>query len=266
MQVAPHPHTGLQTVSWLFSGEIEHRDSAGHHAAGPPRRGQPDDRRPRHQPLGGVDAPTTRLLHGAQLWVALPEGAATHRPRLRALRAAADRRATAGAAGCSSGPCSGDTSPVDDVHAAARGRDRPRARRAGPARGRPGVRARRARRLAVDVTVEDRRGQAVRPRLRPHPARRRSSLTRATTSRSRVLLLGGHPFGEPIVMWWNFVGRSHDEIVGSARSGRPRSPATARSVPRQPRRRRPAGSASSRRPPPPDPRAELPNARLKERR
>ena len=29
----------------------------------------------------------------------------------------------------------------------------------------------------------------------------------------RVLVLGGPPFGEPIVMWWNFVGRSHDEVV-----------------------------------------------------
>ena len=29
---SPHPHTGLQTVSWLFSGEVEHRDSAGVHA------------------------------------------------------------------------------------------------------------------------------------------------------------------------------------------------------------------------------------------
>jgi quercetin 2,3-dioxygenase len=29
----------------------------------------------------------------------------------------------------------------------------------------------------------------------------------------RLLLLGGPPFGEPIVMWWNFVGRSHEEIV-----------------------------------------------------
>ena len=32
MVVSAHPHTGLQTVSWLFSGEIEHRDSAGHRA------------------------------------------------------------------------------------------------------------------------------------------------------------------------------------------------------------------------------------------
>lgn len=33
MDVPPHPHTGLQTVSWLFGGEVEHRDSAGVHAA-----------------------------------------------------------------------------------------------------------------------------------------------------------------------------------------------------------------------------------------
>ena len=27
-------------------------------------------------------------------------------------------------------------------------------------------------------------------------------------------MLGGAPFGEQIVMWWNFIGRSHDEVVG----------------------------------------------------
>src|SRR5918992_2657636 len=32
MMVTPHPHTGLQTVSWLFTGEVEHTDSAGNHA------------------------------------------------------------------------------------------------------------------------------------------------------------------------------------------------------------------------------------------
>ncbi len=30
---------------------------------------------------------------------------------------------------------------------------------------------------------------------------------------ARVLLLGGAPFDEDIVMWWNFVARTHDEIV-----------------------------------------------------
>jgi redox-sensitive bicupin YhaK (pirin superfamily) len=31
---------------------------------------------------------------------------------------------------------------------------------------------------------------------------------------TRLLVLGGTPFGEQIVMWWNFIGRSHDEVVG----------------------------------------------------
>ena len=31
---------------------------------------------------------------------------------------------------------------------------------------------------------------------------------------ARLILLGGEPFAEEIVMWWNFIGRSHDEVVG----------------------------------------------------
>jgi quercetin 2,3-dioxygenase len=44
-------------------------------------------------------------------------------------------------------------------------------------------------------------------------------------------LLGGEPLGERLVMWWNFIGRSHDEIadfrdawqrqVAEHRDGRP---------------------------------------------
>jgi alkanesulfonate monooxygenase SsuD/methylene tetrahydromethanopterin reductase-like flavin-dependent oxidoreductase (luciferase family) len=30
---------------------------------------------------------------------------------------------------------------------------------------------------------------------------------------ARVLLLGGEPFAEEIVMWWNFIGRTHEEVA-----------------------------------------------------
>ena len=41
-----------------------------------------------------------------------------------------------------------------------------------------------------------------------------------STADARVLLLGGAPFEESIVMWWNFVGRSNEDIVrGSGRLG-----------------------------------------------
>ncbi len=76
MDVAPHPHTGLQTVSWLFSGEVEHRDSAGVHAM--VRPGELNLMTAGagicHSEVSVAGSgPATRILHGAQLWVALPD-------------------------------------------------------------------------------------------------------------------------------------------------------------------------------------------------
>jgi redox-sensitive bicupin YhaK (pirin superfamily) len=74
MDVAPHPHTGLATVSWLFSGEIEHRDAAGVHAMV-----RPGELNLMSAGAGichsEVSTPETTVLHGAQLWLALPESA-----------------------------------------------------------------------------------------------------------------------------------------------------------------------------------------------
>ena len=74
MDVAPHPHTGLQTASWLFSGEVEHRDSSGVHAM--VRPGELNlmtaGRGICHSE---VSTPATTTLHGVQLWVALPDTA-----------------------------------------------------------------------------------------------------------------------------------------------------------------------------------------------
>ncbi|MGC5012236.1 pirin family protein [Streptosporangium sp. DT93] len=50
MRVPAHPHTGLQTVSWLLEGEILHRDSLGSEQTITPEGTQPDDRRSRHRP------------------------------------------------------------------------------------------------------------------------------------------------------------------------------------------------------------------------
>src|SRR5690606_30667344 len=72
MRVDGHPHTGLQTASWLFEGEVEHRDTAGHHAMV----------RPGELNLMTAGAgiahseystPDTTRLHGVQLWIALPD-------------------------------------------------------------------------------------------------------------------------------------------------------------------------------------------------
>src|SRR3982074_2215028 len=72
MVVPPHPHTGLQTVSWLFSGEIEHRDGGG-----VPAFVRPGELNLMTAGAGichsEVSTAATTVLHGVQLWVALPD-------------------------------------------------------------------------------------------------------------------------------------------------------------------------------------------------
>jgi hypothetical protein len=46
-----------------------------------------------------------------------------------------------------------------------------------------------------------------------HLAPGRSAITIETADAARVVLLGGEPFAEDLIMWWNFVGRSHEDIV-----------------------------------------------------
>lgn len=76
MRVGPHPHTGLQTFTWPISGEILHRDSLGYEQV--IRPGQINLMTAGHGISHSEESPTERspVLHGAQLWIALP---ASHR-------------------------------------------------------------------------------------------------------------------------------------------------------------------------------------------
>ncbi len=208
MNVAPHPHTGLQTVSWLFEGEIEHRDSAGNHAM--VRAGQVNlmtaGRGISHSE---ISTPGTRTLHGAQLWVALPDadrhaepGFAHHDPP----RLTGD----GWAARVFLGSLLGDTSPVSTYT---------------PLLGAE-ITLEPDTRLSLDVDPGFEHGvlvdagvltvgevEAKLADLAYVPVGSDRLELRSYDEPVRLLLLGGPPFGEPIVMWWNFVGRSHEEIV-----------------------------------------------------
>ena len=211
MVVPPHPHTGLQTVSWLFVGEVEHRDSAGHHAL--VRPGELNLMTGGHGVSHSeVSTAGTEVLHGVQLWVALPEAA-------RDVPADFDHYAPPVLSGPGwtaavfLGSAAGPHLARRDGHTAPRRRDPPRARHhPRPGRGRV-LRARRPGRHRV------RRGG--RPTVKPaelayvEPGRR--TLALEALEASRIVLLGGPPFGEQIVMWWNFVGRTHDEVVAFRR-------------------------------------------------
>ena len=211
MDVPPHPHCGLQTVSWLFTGEIEHRDSLGSHALVRPGAV--------NLMTGGlgiahseVSTPGTTVLHGAQLWVALPE-AHRNAPKDFQHHEPTPTRVDGATLSVFLGSLAGQTSPVATftpllgaevtVDAGATvelGLD---------AAYEHGVLAD-SEGLTVNGTATPRSAMAYLPTTTPALL-----LTNTSDAPARALLLGGPPFGEAIVMWWNFVGRSHEDIVAA---------------------------------------------------
>lgn len=208
MVVPPHPHTGLQTVSWLFDGEVEHRDSSGAHRLVLPGE--------LNLMTGGhgichseVSTSRSRTLHGVQLWVALPD-ADRHAPGDLQHYVPEPVRLDGATARVFLGSLAGETAPVPTFTPllGAELMLEPHATVSLPVdRGfEHGVLVDQG-----DVTVS---GTTVAPASLGYLAPGRSTVElRNGSGTARVLLLGGPPFGEQIVMWWNFVGRSHQEIV-----------------------------------------------------
>lgn len=212
MDVPPHPHTGLQTVSWLFSGEVEHRDSAGVHAA--VRPGELNLMTAGAGICHSEVSVGSGALHGVQLWVALPD---SDRDTARdfAHYAPAPISLAGAQARVFLGELHGSRSPVRtftplvgaqiDLGAGAQ--------------------------LDLDLDPDFEHGLlcdagAVHVHEKPlsvaelaylGPGRAAVQLRNAGDTPGRVLLLGGTPFPEQLVMWWNFVGRSHEDIVGYRR-------------------------------------------------
>lgn len=210
MDVPPHPHTGLQTVSWLFEGEIEHRDSGG--AIGQVRPGEVN-----LMTSGAgichseVSTESTDVLHGVQLWAVLPD-ADRHTVR-NFEHFAAEPVALADDAGTAR-VFLGSLADVAEspVHTYT------------PLLGAQLDLAPDAKvTLRLDPTFEHgvlldtgavsvdgeplEFGDLVCQDEGPD-----SLVLQAGPDGARIILLGGEPFEEEIIMWWNFVGRTHDEI------------------------------------------------------
>ncbi|MCY1056865.1 pirin family protein [Nannocystis sp. SCPEA4] len=214
MDVRPHPHIGLATVTYLFEGEILHRDSLGSQQSIRPgainwmtagRGIVHSERSPAEARAQGP------ALHGLQLWVALPreaeesEPAFSHHPadtipevegpgvRVRVL----------------AGEAYGRTAPTPiasrlfyvEAHLAAG------AKLEVPAY---------TERAAYVIEGELRGGNKT---LAPRTLAvlRSGDITALeATAPTRVVLIGGEPLGEPRWIWWNFVSSSQERIVQAA--------------------------------------------------
>lgn len=221
MLVEAHPHIGLQTFTWLIEGEALHRDSLGNEQV----------LRPGQVNLMTAGAgishteeslPDQRVLHAAQLWIALPPGkqeippAFDHYPDLpHWSEAGLDFTLLAGS-------YAGRAAPTR-VHSPLVGVD---------LRSTSAT----ALRLALEpgfehgllvlegaVNVE---GERFGPNELAYLPTGWVDLGLSLEAGSRLLLIGGEPPTDDITIWWNFVGSKeaiaraqHDWEARSARFG-----------------------------------------------
>ena len=211
MVVPPHPHTGLQTASWLFAGEVEHRDSVGSLALV-----RPGELNLMTAGAGishsEVSTPATTTLHGVQLWIALPELTRHQAPRFEnhvirpILRNGVTLHVFLGTVAGQTAAASGDTpllgAQIDLPAGSSLDLD---------------VEASFEHGVLVDTGTVRCAGAIVAQNELGFVDAGRSviRLENAGDGPARVVLLGGEPLGEQIVMWWNFIGRSHDEVAAA---------------------------------------------------
>lgn len=214
MWVPPHPHTGLQTVTWLFEGEGLHTDSLGSEQI--IRPGQLNVMTAGHGICHAEVSPETapRYLHGVQLWTCLPDAVRDS--------AAPDFSHIADL------PTYHENGVTVKVFLGELAGEKSAAPTFTPLVGaeltiEPGASGTVPLESAFEYGVLTVQGVAnvggvdLERNAMSYLGEGRAELTFSSPKESRedavVLLLGGAPFDEEIVMWWNFIGRSHDEIV-----------------------------------------------------
>lgn len=208
LRVGPHPHIGLQTVTWLLAGEILHRDSLG--CVQPIRPGQLNLMTSGRGIAHSEESPSRRpaSLHGAQLWIALPDAARRIDPAFDHHAALPVVRRDGMTITVLLGEAFGERSPgriyssLVGIDLAASGA----ARTSVPLQAHFEYGA-----LALEgaVTLS---GERLEPGTFLYLGCGRSALALATDAPGRVLLIGGEPFPEEVRLWWNFVARTQAEI------------------------------------------------------
>ncbi len=208
LNIGPHPHIGLQTFSWMIEGTILHRDSLGFEQWIHP--GQVNlmtsGRGIAHSEESPADAAGRFQL--AQLWIALPreecdrEPAFHHYPELPIVEHGGFRITVL------AGTFAGQRSPAQ-VYTPLVGLDL-------SATG--GARTE----LALDpafeyaaLTLEGAPrvdGETLAPGTLLYFGTGRVALAVDSAAASRLLVIGGRPFGEELILWWNFVARTTEEM------------------------------------------------------
>jgi len=213
MVVAAHPHTGLQTATWLIEGQVEHRDSVGSVQTLMPGEFNlmTAGSGIAHSELGlSPDSAAPNTMHAVQLWIALPDA---HRHIAPSFEHHANLPRVVGRgfhAQVFAGEFHGVTSPatlyspmmgaqlgIDGIEAALIPLRHDFEHAILPLNG--------------SLEVDGKHVEA--GNLIFLPVGDAGVTVKAHHPHTEALIIGGKPFEEQLVMWWNFIGRSHREIV-----------------------------------------------------
>lgn len=212
MVVAAHPHSGLQTATWLFEGEVEHRDSLG--TVQKIRPGQLNlmtaGRGIAHSELGLRQSSS---LHAVQLWIALPDEARHNAASFQQVTEVPRFAFGQIAVSLFAGTLGGHTSPAvvfSDLLGA-------ELRISGALTGKIPINPMHEHGILIVSGTAKVNGELTPADTIQYLAPGVSEITVEALGDEPLLaiLLGGEPFDEEIVMWWNFIERSHDEIVAA---------------------------------------------------
>jgi quercetin 2,3-dioxygenase len=210
--VAPHPHIGLQTVTWLLAGEALHRDSLGTEQVIVP--GQLNLMTAGHG-VSHSEEGTGQYrgeLHGVQLWVAQPSHTRENAPGFEHHAELPQVELEGAVATVLVGEVAGVTSPTrrDTDHSGIDLHFR-------PGRATLPLRPDYEHALVVFAGACIVDGAVVEPGHLAYLGVGRDEITLTTKASTRALLVGGVPFDEQLLMWWNFVARTRDEIINAHR-------------------------------------------------
>lgn len=220
LRVGPHPHIGLQTFTWMIAGEVLHRDSLGHVQV--VRPGQVNlmtaGRGISHSE---ETLPAEQQLHAAQLWIALPSSESQREPAFEHHPALPNWDQDGCHLTLLAGQYEGHRAPTR-VYSPLLGID---------LHSQQGA--------SLDLKLEPAFEYGVLPlhgevqiqserfavNQLAYLGRGRERLALQLQPGSRALLLGGEPFAEEILLWWNFVGHNRAAIAQAQRdweTGHPR--------------------------------------------
>jgi len=208
MAVPPHPHIGLQTVTWLLAGNVLHRDSLGSEQM--IRPGQLNLMTAGRGIAHAEESPVEHdpQLHGVQLWVALPEASRLAEPAFEHHAQLPFHEADGLMITVFMGGLTGSRSPAT-TFSRLMGAELTARRDAST-------------RLELNPDFEhvifvangaaEVAGIALRPGQMLYLPTGHEGIPVAAPYGSTMLLLGGVPLGEHLLMWWNFVARTPQEI------------------------------------------------------